>query len=61
MDIVYGIQIMDKTGEYIHIAESALEGMSEAAVPGAFLVDQIPWRTYVYMLLVSPLMHLTRF
>jgi hypothetical protein len=34
---------VDKTDEYIHIAESALEGMSEAAVPGAFLVDQIPW------------------
>ena len=43
MDIAYGIQIKDKTDEYIHIAESALEGMSEAAVPGAFLVDQIPW------------------
>src|SRR5258708_1229228 len=43
MDIAYGIQIKDKSDEYIHIAESALEGMSEAAVPGAFLVDQIPW------------------
>jgi hypothetical protein len=45
VDIAYGIQIKDKTDEYIHIAESALEGMSEAAVPGAFLrlVDQIPW------------------
>ena len=43
MDIAYGIQIKDKTDEYIHIAESALEGMSEAAVPGAFLVNQIPW------------------
>ena len=42
MDIAYGIQIKDKTDEYIHFAESASEGMSEVAVPGAFLVDQIP-------------------
>ena len=43
MDIAYGIQIKDKTDEYIHIAESALEGLSAAAIPGAFLVDQMPW------------------
>ena len=43
MDIAHGIQIKDKTDEYIHIVKSALEGMSEVAVPGAFLVDQIPW------------------
>lgn len=45
MDIAYGIQVKDRTDEFITIAESALEGLSEAAVPGAFLVDQIPWRT----------------
>lgn len=47
MDIAYGIQVKDKTDEYIRIAESALEGLSAAAVPGAFLVDQMPWCMFI--------------
>jgi hypothetical protein len=48
MDIAYGIKVKETNDEYIHIAEGALEGTSEAAIPGAFLVDQIPWCMSVY-------------
>ncbi len=47
MDIAYGIQVEKRTDEYISVAENALEGLSAAAVPGAFMVDQIPFLKYV--------------
>ena len=42
MSIAYGIEVTDHEDRYIAIAERALEGLSEAAVPGAYMVDQIP-------------------
>jgi hypothetical protein len=45
MGITYGINIADKEDRYIATAEKALEGMGQAASPGAFLVDLLPCRT----------------
>jgi hypothetical protein len=44
MSITYGIDIEDKEDRYIAMAEKALEGVGQAASPGAFLVDLLPWR-----------------
>ncbi|KIM43420.1 hypothetical protein M413DRAFT_18002 [Hebeloma cylindrosporum] len=42
MGITYGIKIANTNDRYIAIAEKALEGMGQAASPGAFLVDLLP-------------------
>ncbi|KJA17691.1 hypothetical protein HYPSUDRAFT_146170 [Hypholoma sublateritium FD-334 SS-4] len=47
MDITYGITIADHDDQYITMAEKALEGAGQAASPGAFLVDIIPFLKYV--------------
>ncbi|KAK7043906.1 hypothetical protein VNI00_008072 [Paramarasmius palmivorus] len=47
MDIAYGIRVEKRSDPYIEIAETALEGLSAAAVPGAYLVDSIPLLKYV--------------
>ncbi|KAF8178464.1 cytochrome P450 [Pholiota molesta] len=47
MSITYGIDIEDKEDRYIAMAEKALEGVGQAASPGAFLVDLLPWLKYV--------------
>ncbi|KAF8965476.1 cytochrome P450 [Flammula alnicola] len=44
MGVTYGIKIAATQDRYITIAEKALEGMGQAASPGAFLVDLIPSR-----------------
>jgi hypothetical protein len=43
MNLTYGIHIAPKDDRYITMAEKALAGMSEAAKPGAFLVDFLPF------------------
>ncbi|KAG6855532.1 hypothetical protein H0H87_001515, partial [Tephrocybe sp. NHM501043] len=47
MNVTYGIHIAPKNDRYITIAEKALGGMAEAANPGAFLVDLIPFLKHV--------------
>jgi hypothetical protein len=47
MNVTYGITIAPKNDRYITIAEKALAGMAEAANPGAFLVDLLPFRKYL--------------
>ena len=47
MKIVYGIDVKDSGDPYIALAEEALHGVSEAATPGAFLVDILPILKYV--------------
>ena len=42
MSMTYGIQIKDTNDPFINLAEVAVKSGSEAAVPGAFLVDVIP-------------------
>lgn len=44
MGITYGITVADNEDQYINMAEKALEGAGQAASPGAFLVDLIPFR-----------------
>ena len=47
MKIGYGISVKESDDPYISMAEIAFTGASEAAVPGAFLVDLIPVLKYV--------------
>ena len=47
MKIGYGITVQESDDPYISIAEVAFSGASEAAVPGAFLVDMFPILKYV--------------
>lgn len=49
MMVTYGIQVASENDPYISIAEKALEGMGQAASPGAFLVDFLPIRKYYVM------------
>jgi hypothetical protein len=42
MDVSYGIRISGPNDPYIECAEKAMDGLNEAAVPGAFLVDVFP-------------------
>ena len=47
MKIAYGIDVKDSDDPYILVAEGALSGVSEAAVPGAFWVDFLPILKYI--------------
>ena len=47
MKIGYGIAVQESDDPYISMAELAFTGASEAAAPGAFLVDLIPILKYV--------------
>ena len=47
MKIGYGIAVQESDDPYISIAEEALEGIAEAGIPGAFLVDMFPILKYV--------------
>ena len=47
MKIVYGIDVQESNDPYISLAEIALDGLSQAAIPGAFWVDFFPILKYV--------------
>ena len=47
MGVTYGIKIAPTNDRYIAIAEKALEGMGQAASPGAFFVDLFPCREHI--------------
>jgi hypothetical protein len=47
MEICYGIAILEHNDPYISIAKEVVEGIAEAGVPGAFLVDLLPVLKYV--------------
>jgi hypothetical protein len=47
MKIAYGIAVQESDDPYISMAEIAFTGASEAAVPGAFLVDLFPILKFV--------------
>ena len=47
MKIGYGITVQESDDPYILIAEEVLNGVSEAGIPGAFLVDLFPVLKYV--------------
>uniref|UniRef100_A0A8H7XS06 O-methylsterigmatocystin oxidoreductase n=1 Tax=Psilocybe cubensis TaxID=181762 RepID=A0A8H7XS06_PSICU len=47
ISIAYGLDVLPENDPYIHLAEKANEGPVEAVVPGAFLVDMLPFLKYV--------------
>ena len=47
MEICYGITVLEHNDPYISVASEAIEGVSAAGVPGAFLVDLLPVLKYV--------------
>ena len=47
MKISYGIDVIESDDPYISLAENALDGLNEAAIPGAFWVDLFPILKYV--------------
>jgi hypothetical protein len=47
MKIGYGIVVQESDDPYISTAEVAFTGASDAAIPGAFLVDLFPILKYV--------------
>ena len=47
MKISYGIHVQDSDDPLILLTEEAINGLSEASIPGAFLVDFLPILKYV--------------
>ncbi|KAG6875967.1 hypothetical protein C0992_001649 [Termitomyces sp. T32_za158] len=47
MTVAYGIDVLPENDPYIAIAETAMHGMSEVTIPGAFLVEFIPLLKYI--------------
>lgn len=47
MNSVYGIDIQESDDPYISTAEACLQGLAEAGVAGAFLVDLLPFLKHV--------------
>ena len=47
MEICYGIAVLERNDPYVSSAREAIEGIAEAGVPGAFLVDLLPALKYV--------------
>lgn len=42
MNVTYGIDVQESDDPYIALAEEALSGINEAAIPGAFWIDLFP-------------------
>jgi hypothetical protein len=51
--VAYGIDVQSSNDPYIEVSEKALEGLLQAAVPGAFLVDTFPIREFFYIFIIS--------
>jgi hypothetical protein len=47
MSITYGIAVKSTNDPYINVAEKGMQGVVEAAIPGSFLVDMIPWLRWI--------------
>ena len=47
MKISYGIDVQESDDPYISLAQIILNGLAEAGIPGAFLVDLFPILKYV--------------
>jgi hypothetical protein len=47
MKIGYGYDVASTSDRYISIAERALSLFAVATVPGAHLVDLMPWRKFL--------------
>lgn len=47
MSVSYGIDVRQSNDPYIGTAETAFNGLVVASMPGAFLVDSLPWLKWV--------------
>jgi hypothetical protein len=47
MSVAYGIKVSENDDPYISNAEEALHGLSQAGIPGQFMVDLLPILKYV--------------
>ena len=47
LSIAYGLPIRERDDPYLALAEEAVQTVSAAIVPGAFLVDFIPFLKYI--------------
>lgn len=47
ISVAYGINIRPKDDPYLQVAEEGVHSLSNAAVPGTFLVDMLPVLKYV--------------
>ena len=47
MEITYGLDIKSHEGKFLQTSEHAMEYIERAMVPGAFLVDAFPIRSFI--------------
>ena len=47
MSVVYGLDITDTKDRYLDVAEKSISHLAQAGMPGAFLVDMLPWCEFV--------------
>ncbi|EIN06160.1 cytochrome P450 [Punctularia strigosozonata HHB-11173 SS5] len=47
LNVAYGFKIADSDDPWLHLVDSANEGLIAAAIPGAFLVDLLPFLRWV--------------
>lgn len=47
LDVAYGIEVQPLNDPYIRTAEAAFASVSQATLPGAFLVDMLPILKYM--------------
>ena len=47
MKIEYGIAVQESDDPYISVAEEAMDGITQAGIPGAFWVDFLSFLKYV--------------
>ena len=49
LSIAYGYQVKEQKDTFVDIMQQVMEEFSEMCVPGAFLVDVIPWCKCIYV------------
>jgi hypothetical protein len=47
LSTAYGINVQPKDDPFLALAERFMEGHADAARPGVYLVDSLPWLRYV--------------
>ncbi|KAL0573247.1 hypothetical protein V5O48_008716, partial [Marasmius crinis-equi] len=47
LSVAYGLDIKPEDDPYVAVSEAAIHPLLQALVPGAFLVDSLPWLKYV--------------
>jgi len=47
LTLAYGLEIQPRNDPYVAIAEEAIHTVAQAAVPGTYLVEVMPWLKYV--------------